>query len=162
MPHVENNGNPEGFVAKAIKVIAMPIAAASGYWVAARRIYVNAYDNAKEHGLFRDLINGERKQGMERIGAKAVAAAKAKTEYEILEESIPFHKVHTDKVLERFKDVGLGSTRKRWGFLRTDQKQAAIIEFMTVAGIAIGALLTVANNKTISHLFSNEQEQSIS
>ena len=158
----ENTPESDGFVSKAIKALTFPIAAVSGYWVAARRIYVNAYDNAKEHGLLKDLVNGKRKEGLEAIGREALAAVAANKQYNILEKSVPFHNAHNEKVLEHFKKIGLGTTGKRWQFLRGDQKQAAMIEFMTVAGIAVGALLTVANNKTISHLLGREQETTIS
>ena len=164
MPHNANGDNFEkdGFLSKAIKVLTLPVAAISGYWVAARRVYVNAYDNAKDHGIFKDLVNGERKRGLDEIGKEALDAVAAHKEYDILAKSVPFHETHNAKVLERFKAVGLGTTAKRWKFLRVDQKQAAMIEFMTVAGIAVGALLTLANNKTISHAFSNNEPQETS
>ncbi len=165
MAHGDNNGNSEGngFLSKAIKILSLPIAAVSGYWVASRSIFNHTYANVKDHDILSDLTgkDTERHKKMTQIGKEAREAANSKTMYEITEKSVPLHADHYEKVLERFKYAGLGTTRKRWKFLRPDQKDAVLIEFMTVAGIAVGALLTLANNKTISHAFSSD-DQSVS
>ncbi|MGE0754285.1 MAG: hypothetical protein AB7L92_03900 [Alphaproteobacteria bacterium] len=133
--------------AKALKLLSFPIAAISGFWVAKQRIYKDAYENARDTGFLKGLAGktGERTQKMQEIAREALERIENGETVEVLKKTRPLNKEINEKIAKRMQSLGLGNIRQQWDFTRPDQKHAAAIEFITVAGISIGALLAVAH-----------------
>ena len=60
---------------------------------------------------------------------------------------------------ERMEKIGLDSFAKKWNYMAKANKQDAVLIGMTVFGVAIGALLTMSNSKTLNNLFSKDSSQ---
>lgn len=145
-----------GWGSKALKLLGFPIAAISGYWSGSVSIRNSAYDNAKEHGLFDDFHSSSH-DSMKNIGAKARQAISEGKPFDILTESVPLHTMRDAQIAERLEKVGLGNFEKQWKFTSRYQKQNALLNGLTVAGIAIGAIFSMAHSKAVQKLFTKHE-----
>jgi hypothetical protein len=157
-----------GIVSKTLRVIAYPVSAFAGYWVAKQRIRDSAYENAKFHNAFgakgemvRRGEEGVQKfhEKLKEIGTEAQKAIRDGTPFDIVEKVGHHHAAHKQDVEAGLKAVGLGPLYKRWKFNTPHQKNMAILDGVTIAGISIGALLTMADSKTLSHLFVSKDRE---
>lgn len=191
-PRIVELSQNDSWLRKTLKVVMFPVAGISGYWVAAQSVYNSAYNNAKDHGLFNtpskekveeyrrtdkrpsvndkqpegvDRLVGERGQRLNRLAGNArniVESIVMGEPADIITGASQINKEVDAKVAERMKAAGLGSTRKRWKYLRNDQKHAAAAEFMTIAGIAaagIGAVLSLTENRRLAKLIDKQEEE---
>lgn len=159
------NESGSGLLSKIVRVLAYPVSAGAGYWVARRRIYDSAYDNAKFHGVFGDegkiLRDGEmvdHYEALKQEGKKACEALQRGEMYDIVAATKDLHAGHAADVEKGLKSVGLGTLGKQWKFTNPHQKNMALLDGFAIAGISIGALLTMANSKTVSNLFSRDKD----
>jgi hypothetical protein len=144
-----------GFLSKALKVLAFPVAAVSGYWFAQTSIRNSAYDNAKFTGAVKGVSEPHR-DALQKIGEKANAIIEKGKTFDLPKEVRPLFEEHAPLVTKRLEDLNLGTLRKQWGFTSKYQKQQAIMNGLTAAGIAIGAVLSIANMKSIQQAFNRQ------
>jgi hypothetical protein len=165
-----DKSNESSLLSKALKVVSLPVAAISGYIVTSINIRHSAYENAKDHGMFKDLSGSykdakgnevitPRQEAMHALGEKVMAAEKIGQRVDVLAESIPLHANYGKSFTKRMETAKLGSFVKQWRFTSPFQQQNALINGLTVAGVAIGAILSIANMKTIQHAFSSQDAE---
>lgn len=149
----------ENIFSKMLKLVAYPVSAFSGY-VFSKQIIRNAtYDNLKYTGAFEDI----REPHYKRLN-DVTKRFMNKEPVDVIGETGQLHEAFKSRLSERIEEMGLGTLKKQWEFIHTTQKQNAMLTGFTAAGISIGALLTMANNKlftsTISeHMEANKQQQ---
>lgn len=119
----------------------------SGYYTADINIRKSMYKNFATKGLFDDLQKAR------------------KAEYEVLFKTLEQNDNHhvADQVVEieeryriavrnRFRTMGLSDMQDYWKVLNRNQKIDTATTALTVAGVAIGALISVTHNQEIAEL----------
>jgi hypothetical protein len=147
---------PTPFISKVLKWAGYPLAAISGYLVARNSVREDAYDTAKRFGVFDDIL--KEYKPINETNVKARLAGEI-TQEEFLARSAMTKTGYSKAASERLEHMGIGEFPEMWNYIRRGSKQRAVIEGMTVAGIAIGAWLTIANSKPFASLFAKDDEQ---
>jgi hypothetical protein len=159
---VEKNNAPEpvkhGPVAKALGILAYPISAFTGFWVTRQSARSSVYDNAMFHDLTADLRNPLVEEAKAK-GREAAATIKAGGKVDFYEMTKEMHQNFSKDIETRMEGATLGKLHKKWKFMMPHQKHKALIHGFTAAGISIGALLAMANSKTVSNLFLNDKDK---
>ena len=157
-----------GILSKLLKVLTVPLAAGAGYWFGQTSIRDSAYDNAKTHGAFDDMnkdhfsYNGKSTgknyhDTLSEVGSEALKAVKNEKTFDIVEKASHLHVEREAQVAKRLEQIGLGTLGKQWKFTSKYQRQQALMNAFTAAGITIGALLSIADTKMISQAFTRKQ-----
>jgi hypothetical protein len=174
-----DKSNEPSLLSKALKIIAFPIAAVSGWLVGKIHVQNAAYDNARFMNAFFDIKDDvKEKKTIEVVAQEVVEKEGYHTQLKKLVKTAVEEKViakpgtidiyeltqdlRTENkalVTERMEKIGLGTLRKQWKFNMHYQRRDAIINSLTVAGIAIGAILSIANMKAVQHLFSKQEAE---
>ena len=149
------------FAQRVIKFLAYPFSLAAGLLVTHTSVRDSAYQKAKKRGGFCDI---EETFGNEHSHDLALRLNERISKEEFLERSISNKVRHSHAVQEQMEKLGIAGFTSKWNYINRGNKQKAIIEGLTVGGIAIGAILTIANSKSLTQLFSkdctnNEQER---
>ena len=152
----QSSQEQSSLVGKAVKILSYPLAALSGFWAAKVSVHNSAYNTAKSLGAFDDILESatpkskmDIKEGVQGIIDTA----------ECYRRSI-VNKLSYQKLAdERMEKIGLDSFAKKWNYMAKANKQDAVLIGMTVFGVAIGALLTMSNSKTLNNLFSKDSSQ---
>jgi len=156
----------ESWLNRTLKVAAYPIAALSGLWAAGRELHYAAYktiQSGENNPLFKEIKNT-----YEPSFAKNAhdLASKTITEEKFLSEFIRIKGEHSHAVGAKMQSLGLGNELfglkdmpKKWSTVNRDARNRALITGATVTGIAIGAMLTIANSKTLEQFFGKENER---
>ena len=151
----ENQENPNAF-SRALKVIAYPFALVAGFWATNVRVHNSAYNVARTLKGFEDIL-GQETPKSEKEMAQRIAGELEKDEF--FSRAINNRLSYTKAATERMEHLGLDSFYKKWRYIAEESKQVAIIEGLTISGIAIGALLTMANSKRLTTLFSRKHTE---
>lgn len=153
------------WVNRIISIAAYPIAGISGIWVAANELHNAAYQKAKgldgnpHFGEIQKLYDGKYvdiakkfEDGLLNTQQRLTAEWAVKKEY-------------SKAVGGKMKALGFGDgwgrmedLPNKWHSVNRGTKQSAIISGLTVAGVAIGALLTIANSKSLIEYFSQDSQ----
>jgi hypothetical protein len=162
--NMKNTSDEPGLLSKALKALSVPIGAVSGYIVTRINIRHSAYENAKNHNMFKDITGSgtKREQAMHVIGEAVIGAEKTGKQFEVLAQSIPLHADYQKAFTKRMETAKLGTFLKQWKFTSSFQQQNAVINGLTVAGVAIGAIYAIASSKMIQHAFSNRDAEKAS
>ena len=154
---------------RALKIAAYPIAGLSGLLVAANDLHGSAYKKAqsvlgdpffgKIHAKHKPLYKANAEQ-YERRDKGGVVLTK------FFDEEMRIKNLHSPAVGMKMKELGfseeffgLKDIVHKWKYVNRGSKQQAVVNGMTVAGIAIGALLTMAGSKTLIEMFSGKEEK---
>jgi hypothetical protein len=148
-----------GALSKALKFIAYPVAAFTGFLSARTTIRSHAYDNVLRHEATKD-IHDDVFVKMKEKGHWASDHIKAgKGSVDFIEETKAMHKTYEHAYETRMGELKLGSLWRRWKFNQPHQQQQVIINGLTVAGITLGAVLTMAHSKTLGRVFTRHEAQ---
>jgi len=166
----QDKAQKSGFFAKALNVAAYPISGLLGLWTTANDVHYAAYVKLKTQKradgksiAFGDL---EEKYGAQYAenGAKLVAGSIDAGEF--LSKDLAIKELHSPQVGARMAAAGLGNEwlglkklPQKWQFIGRDGKQRAVISGLTIAGISIGALLTIANSKSLGSLLGGKEKE---
>lgn len=153
---------PPSFFNKALKVLAFPISLATGFWTMKINTSDSVYSRLKiDGGLddLRDSLLKERRamtqEAVSQIGTKGESAAVQ----HFLQESKATDGAYFKKIEGRLEELGLHSFPAQWEFIHRSQKQSAIINGLTITGITLGALLSVANSKALARFFADDDDK---
>jgi hypothetical protein len=153
----ENTTTPDSpsLYQRVMKLLAYPVAIASGYWAASTRVHNDAYNQAKRLGVFNDVLKD--------MTPKSEAVVQNRIDNKITVEKFTHDSMELKGEYQRLADarlkhVGLDTFRKKWNYMEKSSKQVAIIEGLTVFGIAIGAMLTMGESKALSKIFSKKEK----
>jgi len=131
---------------KLLHIVAYPIAAISGIWAANASVHNHAYDMAKKLGAFDDLL--AKATPKSKCDAHELLAGKITTD-EYVARSAKIKETWQVEGLKRMEELGLNSFSRKWKYMARAARQETILTSLTAAGIAIGALLTIADSKNV-------------
>jgi len=167
VPVLETEDNPHIFN-KILKVVAYPVAAISGLWVAGREVHNGVYQKASSvegNPIFGD-IRSQFKPQYTKNAEEAVSGAISKEVF--LANEFAIKTEHSRAIGERLEKIGFSNRNQgfgfknfaaKWKYVNNGTKQSAIIQGLTVSGIAIGAMLTIANSKSIIDYFAKDKDK---
>lgn len=125
----------------------------SGWMATDLSIRSSMYKNFAAQGVFNDLQK-ERNADYKKILDKIAGGDKDK----IAETVHALEEGYRLKVRERFKEIGIDGMSDWWRTLKRNQRMDAIVNGLTVSGIAIGALMLVSNSREFNALLSRNFE----
>lgn len=145
-----------------LAVAAFPISALTGYWTASVTAHHASYNKAKGLGTFDDL--------------SAIASSKGKADIqdalkgEITTEEFGQRVIKNTEAFrtpgfERMEKLGLQYShdlktfKNKWNFMSLESRQTALLNGLAVSGITIGAVLSMANSKTLTNMFSGKSKE---
>lgn len=141
---------------KAVRLFAFPIAGISGLWAGHVSLRSSTKNTAKDFGVFaridKERIPVSTATTMKRLAGETSVA-------EFLAEDAANKAEYTRQVGVELEKLGLNKTANQWKYVSQISKQRAVIEGMTVAGIAVGALLTITESKLLSRMFTHNKDQ---
>ncbi|MCE2926636.1 MAG: hypothetical protein LW823_03185 [Rickettsiales bacterium] len=162
-----------GIISKILKVASIPAGAATGYYFGAASISDSTYNRLKRNSVLAAKYDPERPAAVliksmkpisEKFNDAASAISNNNTEQasKILSETIPeLDKIVVKEINQHMKSAGLGPIWKKWKFVHASDKNRALLDAFTAAGITIGAILAVSNSRTLSAMFTgNDKETS--
>jgi len=150
----QKEDNPH-FINRMIKIVAYPISLAAGFLVTNTSVRDSAYQKAKKRGGFDDIeikFGGKDRQDLVLKNSQLI------TQEEWLERAIKNKLSHSAAVQEKMEELGINRFASKWKYINRGNKQKAIIDGLTVAGISIGAILTIANTKSLTEFFFGESK----
>lgn len=153
-PPIKTEEKP-GLFGKVLKWAGYPVAAVSGYLVTRTAVNEETYETAKRFGVFDDILKEYRP--LNDVNVKARMADEI-SQSEFLARSAITKAGYSKAASKRLEHMGVSEFPEMWNYIRRGARQRAVIEGMTVAGIAIGAWLTIANSKPFASLFAKDDE----
>jgi hypothetical protein len=149
------------FLNRMFKYSSYPVALLSGLWVFEREVHDMVYQNLKRYHAFDDIL------------AKLEPLNKSNIQSRIhndipkegfLLRSLGTKSAYSKAVGERMAHMGLGDSLKdfpaKWGYIdKRSGRRAAITQGLTAFGISIGAMLTIANSKSLIDYFADRKEK---
>ena len=139
-----------------LKVAAYPIAAISGLWVTHTSIHAKFNQYARELKEFQ-VIEKKFAPLRQELATKCDMGIIDKVTN--LTEGSKLRLANRHAIDVQMEKLGYDGVINKFRGLSRNKRQLAIVEGMTVAGIAIGALLTMANSKTLIEFFSGKEEK---
>lgn len=150
--HKEINGMQErpGIINRTLNAIAYPVSLAVG-WVYAHISARNSlYDTVKYNDEFHKPIRQPHWDNVKNILSKHGNVAA-----EIAQEHAKFSRETT----QFFKSRGFHNTFDYFKGISSQQKLDSVMSFFTAAGISLGVMLTIADNKSLFERFTRRQRQ---
>jgi hypothetical protein len=138
-----------------LRVAAYPIALASGLWATHTDLRNTSYDSARRQGAFNDLL--EKHRPIASQGVQDRIAGKISAE-EFFQQAMKNKGEYSKAVDERMKTLGVKSMFDKWKYINRADKKHALVEGMKVVGISLGAMLTVANSKSLVDFFVGDKK----
>ncbi len=152
-------------VARFLRIAAYPISLFSGLWVLKNDVHDMTYENLKRYGAFDKILKVMQPRNSSNVQARVNDEI---TKEVFLERAFGANGTkheYSKQVADQMEHMGLGggwsNFRQQWQYIRKGGQRSAVINALTVTGITIGAILTIANTKTIRELFSKDPDQSI-
>jgi hypothetical protein len=140
---------------KALKIAAIPIGALTGFWTASTTAHDNAYNTALRGGAFDDLIAKTKPKRQADVEALLNGSIGTEEYWQrALKNKADWHAVG----FPRMKKLGLTNFWRKWRYMSLDGKPAVIQQGLTISGITIGALLSIANSKLLNDLFFGSKD----
>lgn len=146
-----NTENESGIVSKALKIIAVPVSAASGLFYGNSRVRNQNYNNLRNRGIFKDLKDAHDDN------VRALMPEVGKTK-DISEDLSKLNKALSEKIDTRIKDIGFGTFQKKFKNIHSTQRVETIIGAITVTTLVLGAILAIADHKSITDLFADKSK----
>ena len=146
----------EHLIDKTLKFIAFPIAAASGYLTARVNLHRAAYEVEKRIGTF-DKVIAEHTPFSKANSMQCDAGAIDAETY--LDKAWEIKNSFSKAVKDSMERRGLEKITNQWKHINRNEKLTAVINALTVSGVAIGALLTIADNRWLSERFFKDKDQ---
>ncbi len=139
-----------------LKVVAYPIAAISGLWVTYTSTHAKFNQDVrplKEFQAIEKKFTALRQDMVTRCDRGIIDTSTLRAES---------HKLKLDNrvaISAQLEKLGLDGVVDKWCSLSRNKRQLTIVEGLTVSGIAIGAMLSIANSKALIELFAGKEEQ---
>ena len=152
---------------KILQVAAYPISALSGFWAAHWRVHGDTYNNLKRFDAFKDIHQEGVPGGLDMRNRKNVQDRILHPETHSVEKFLEISKLtkseYSQKVSARMEQYGLGggmtNFKRKWEYINSPAKLEATLVGLTVTGVALGAMLTVANGKSLFEIMSGNAEE---
>lgn len=154
-----NSNQEQGWLSKALKLAAYPVAGFIGFWVARDHIRHSTFTKLEEEGALKDIYTpyiGKKEKIYDAMGREGITRKEWKA---LKKESRALSKKYTGDLRDRFEKLGLNDLRSQTREIYKQQTQKALIEGFTAATIVMGGLLILANSKTLSHAFAHREEE---
>lgn len=147
---------PVSSLQRGLELLAFPVAGISGFWAVYNSIRSSVKNTAKEFGLF-DKLDAELKPNSIKTHTTPIGSTFPKEQF--IREDRVNHKVYTKGVANILEERGLGplNFKTRWDYVSSIAHQHALVDGMTVAGVAVGAILTIADNKWLMSHFGGDK-----
>lgn len=156
MPHNMENSNNNNLKTEShaasnlhtlVDAISYGVAGYSGWLATDLSIRTGMYKNLASQGVFDD-IQKQRKSDYQNLLREAETGNQI-----ILPEKIRvLEETYRDSVRQRIEGLGIKGMEDWWKLLKRNQKMDAIVQGLTVSGIAIGALMLVTNSREFNAL----------
>lgn len=148
----ENKEGKRGF-REWLNILAYPISAAIGIYAGRENIRQNSYEMFKRQGAFDQLI-ADTKAEADKIRAKA-----ENPDYSVSKEIKKVRDNFGEKVSKLFKKWKYNTMLDHFSTLSSQAKHESLIVGGTVTGIALGAMLMIANSKNIFNGKNRDKEE---
>jgi hypothetical protein len=156
---IQDKPTEHGILSKTLKVAAYPIAAIAGYLVVAHDTLQSVYDDIKgpkDKGL-RGAYEAE-KNRLVKLGKEAAANHTAPSEDIAAKKNI-LNKTYNRQINTELKEMGLGSTIKRWNWIHPGDRRQALFRGIEAGAIVLGAVLLVSSSKLVTEMFKKNDSE---
>jgi hypothetical protein len=149
---------------RVVRWLAFPIAGLSGLWTAMTITHNGAYNQAKDLGRFK-RVQKELEEERIQKGASTLDELQEQlnrneiTTEQFYNESIARKLRYQELAVEQMHKMGLKGFRNKWNYMAKATKNVAIAEGLAVAGIAVGALFAISENKTLHGLIEKHESK---
>lgn len=152
----KHNGEPDNILSKVLKIAAYPLGAFTGWWVTRNQVRHYTFQKLKVRGGLDDIIATHEEGQLNREMSEALSHIRnSDSVYDLTTKNRPLEKEYTEAIRERMKKLGLDGIKNQSEFIYKPQFHKALIEGVTAATIAIGALLIIANSKSLARAFND-------
>jgi hypothetical protein len=151
-----NNSTPPLHNARrtAFDLASYGVAGVSGAVAVDLNVRQSMYKNFATHGIFNDLQAIRTKQ------YKDLYANIEKGEvHDVPSQVSTIEKIYRANIKERFEGMGIKHFGDWWHTLTRSQKLDAVVQGLTVSGIAIGALMMINNSPELERFFNSPNEK---
>ncbi|MFO0388731.1 MAG: hypothetical protein ACK502_03300 [Alphaproteobacteria bacterium] len=163
---MEKNGKhtnePDSLLGKALKIVAYPAAAFTGWWVTRNQIRHYTFEKLSKTGGLTDIrqefdtkIKNLTSEGVERI-------QQGNTEYSLRKVTKPVEQEYTAAIRERMRQLRVHTIERQSEYIYKPQFHKALIEGFTAASIMLGGLLILANSRSLSRAFGDVEDNDVS
>lgn len=142
---------------RTLKILAIPVSLATGFWTMKTNTSDAVYQRLKIDGGIDDLRNPlleKRKDLTQTLVSQLSTHEDPSALAQFHKESKLIDAAYFKKIEGRLEELGMESFPAQWKFIHRSHRQSAIINGLTISGIAIGALLSIANSKALARAFS--------
>ncbi len=160
------NKERDSLITRILKVAAFPVAGISGLWVTSNDLHTSAFSKAKSvsgnphFGPIADKYRNEYIANAQAFEAKLPGSSQA----EFLAKELEIKTRQSMEVGAKLEEMGFGhryfglkDLGNKWRYVNRGSRQQALINGMTVAGITVGAILSVSSSKLLDNVFSNDK-----
>lgn len=151
--------NPSLF-SKLLSWAAYPASAVAGLWTAKKNVEDGVYERLKIDGGLDDIrapLLAERKAMTEGAVKNILAEQISQVQQSFLPDSLSKDKGYFQKVEQRIRDLGLEPIGKQWKFVHRSHRQNAVINGIFMSSVTLGAMLGIADSKTLEHLLRGKE-----
>lgn len=145
---------------KVLSWAAYPVSAVAGMWTARKNIGDGVYERLKRDGGLDDLRDPllvERRTLTEGAAKSILAQQVDRVRQSFLPDSSSKDKAYFEKVEQRIRDLGLEPIGKQWKYVHRSHRQNAIINGIFMSSVTLGAMLGIADSKTLEHLLRGKE-----
>jgi hypothetical protein len=149
---------PQSIMSKALRITAIPLGVLLGGWTTYINVRASANEKAKQVSPLKEINDDFSKDLENTFLLRSRGAISAE---ECAERAVMNKAAHTEATTRFMKNMGLDGPIKKWGFIHKANRQKAIVEGLTVAGITVGSMLAVANIKSIKEFFLGDPDEAV-
>jgi len=150
------NREEDGIVSKILRVIAFPVAAMTGFFAARTSVHNSAYNQAKMLGAFDDILSEatpKSRADIQELVNHTIDTA------EYLKRSAKIKSAYQAVGDVRMKELGLSNFVRKWKYMAKADQQVVTRAGLAAAGVTLGALLSIADSKLFTRLFSSHSKK---
>jgi hypothetical protein len=138
-----------GLFSRTLKILAIPTSLAAGLFYSSGNVRNQNYNNLRNRGIFKELKDSHDIKVRDLM-------PKAGEVKDVSEDLKSLNKALSSQIDKRIEDMGLGSFRKKFSNLHYNQKVESVIGAMTVSTLVLGAMLAIADHKSIAALMNDK------
>ncbi len=152
----KHQNEADSLLSKLLKVAAYPLGAFSGWWVTRNQIRHYTFQKLRDRGGLADVISKHEDNVLKKETMAALDHVRhSKDVYDLTLKTRPFEQEYTEAIRDRMKQYGLNGIKRQSEYIYKPQFHKALLEGFTAATIAIGALLVIANSKSLARAFND-------
>ena len=145
-----------GMFTKALKILAIPLAAAAGMVYGRSSVSDKSYEKLRNLGAFDHL------RGIRHDKARTFFKDWENGEKDISTKINEMNFAHAKEVDARIAEIGYDSAYKRFMGLHPTQRREVVMGAFTASGIALGVILTIADHKHLFSLLRSKDDNEVS